>query len=116
MSDERQTVSSRNIGGQFDGAKVQNGTSAFGNLYLERTEAGSRTLSRTLLALRSRSRLSYIARSASSIARPRSFNDWNPQTPDETLIVTGAPVHCSPFRSRISFRDCIRRLASSSRS
>lgn len=57
-----------------------------GSSYLERAEAGSRTFSETLPAFQSRLRLWYIARSASSIARPRSLIDWNPQTPHETRI------------------------------
>src|SRR6266446_1852376 len=47
----------------------------------------------TLADLRDCCLPSYMRRSASSIAGPSSFIDLNPQTPAETVIVTGADVH-----------------------
>src|SRR5205807_9405459 len=52
----------------------------------------------TLADLRDCCRPSYIRRSASSIAWPSSLIDLNPETPAETVILTGADVHCSPLR------------------
>src|SRR5205807_7911819 len=107
-ANERQTrVRSRDAAGQIDvfnedGTSDQTGTAEIVSLKSRDTWPDWRACCRP----------SYIRRSASSIAWPSSFIDLNPQTPVETVILTGAEVHCSPLRCSISFSERMRRLAS----